>query len=151
MQASPLDITNIIIADKSSDVKGKNIMSNFAARPGTTKTSNATEVDTKALSISGSTGLEGEALISLGSNTDMALDLLNLSDSLLPRLSRLTRTIRSSRWHLILQSPDFGLSDKDAALLAASLLQDVRGIDSDVSKLKIGQKIAGQGKVIRKV
>ena len=68
-----------------------------------------------------------EALISIGSATDAALDYLRISDQIIPRLRAMTTTFRSSRWVSVLESSEFGhLSRENATILAAALLSDIK-------------------------
>ena len=68
-----------------------------------------------------------EALISIGSATDAALNYLQISDQIIPRLCVMTTTFWSSCWVSVLESSEFGhLSRENATILAAALLLDIK-------------------------
>ncbi|KAG1843380.1 hypothetical protein DFJ58DRAFT_731671 [Suillus subalutaceus] len=67
-------------------------------------------------------------LISIGPNTDAALDRFKLGDELLPKLRVLVGTVRSSRWELVLRSQKWDLNYEQASILANALLADLQGV-----------------------
>ncbi|KAG1844313.1 hypothetical protein DFJ58DRAFT_731230 [Suillus subalutaceus] len=67
-------------------------------------------------------------LISIGPNTDAALDRFKLGDELLPKLRVLVGTVQSSRWELVLRSQKWDLSYEQASILANALLADLQGV-----------------------
>ena len=68
-------------------------------------------------------------LISLGPYSDEILDVLQIPDTVLPGLHRLTTTIRSGRWISVLEGPEFALSHEKATILASALLKDVKAVE----------------------
>lgn len=69
---------------------------------------------------------EIQAIVSIGPQTDAALDWFKLSDSLVPRLRDMARTTRSSRWEATLRSPAWGLSSRQAVGLSNAILADLK-------------------------
>lgn len=67
-------------------------------------------------------------LISIGPNTDVALDRLKMGDENLPRLRSLVGSVRSSRWEAVLRSPAWDLTYDKASILADALLADLQGM-----------------------
>ncbi|KAG1848570.1 hypothetical protein F4604DRAFT_1935349 [Suillus subluteus] len=67
-------------------------------------------------------------LISIGPNTDAALDQFKLRDELLPKLHVLVRTVQSSHWELVLRSQKWDLNYEQASILANALLADLQGV-----------------------
>jgi len=65
-------------------------------------------------------------LISIGPNTNAALDQLELGDEILPKLRALARTVRSSRWEAVFMSPKWNLAPGHAAILSNALLADLQ-------------------------
>ncbi|KAG1825139.1 hypothetical protein DFJ58DRAFT_738592 [Suillus subalutaceus] len=78
-------------------------------------------------------------LISIGPNTDVALDRLKLGDENLPRLHSLVGSVGSSRWEAVLSSPAWDLTYEKASILANALLADLQGmkaINPEVTNLE---------------
>jgi len=71
------------------------------------------------------------AIVSIGSNTDVAIDRFGFDDSLIPRLHTLVTTVRSSKWEAKLRGADWGLSFEQAVTLSNALC-----LDLEVAKLK---------------
>ncbi|KIK21242.1 hypothetical protein PISMIDRAFT_104345 [Pisolithus microcarpus 441] len=69
----------------------------------------------------------GSPLISVGPNTDAVLDRFGLGDDLLPRLHVLVRTVRSSRWEVVLRAAPWSLTYEQASNLSRALLADIKG------------------------
>ena len=67
------------------------------------------------------------AIISIGLQTDRALDELDLDDLLIPHLCQLVSTVRSSKWKSTLGSSGYGLQPDEAACLKVALLEDLAG------------------------
>ncbi|KAG2744798.1 hypothetical protein P692DRAFT_20743077 [Suillus brevipes Sb2] len=67
-------------------------------------------------------------LISIGPNTDVALDQLKMGDENLPRLRSLVGSVRSSRWEAVLRSPAWDLTYDKASILSDALLADLQGM-----------------------
>ena len=67
------------------------------------------------------------AIISIGLQTDRALDELDLDDLLIPHLRQLVSTVRSSKWESTLCSSGYGLQPDEAAHLKIALLEDLAG------------------------
>jgi hypothetical protein len=65
------------------------------------------------------------AIISMGSNTDTALDRFHLDDNLIPQLRTLVTTTRSSKWEAKLRGRDWGLSYEQAVTLSNALHADL--------------------------
>jgi hypothetical protein len=65
------------------------------------------------------------AIISLGENTDGALDDLNLDDKVIPQLRTLVASIRNTKWETELTSSEWGLSCQEASVLAKALNKDL--------------------------
>lgn len=70
-------------------------------------------------------------IISLGPQTDAALDRFRLNDSLVPRLRGLTQTIRSSRWEEVLRT-EWGLTFEQAVTISGALRSDLSGYSTPV-------------------
>jgi hypothetical protein len=70
----------------------------------------------------------GPALISLGPNTDAAIDRFKLGDEVLPKLRALAGTVRSSRWEAVFRSPQWDLTYEQAFVLSKALLADLQGM-----------------------
>ena len=66
-----------------------------------------------------------DAIISIGSNTDAALDRFHLDDNLIPQLHKLMTTVRSSKWEAKLRTADWGLSYEQAVTLSNALQADI--------------------------
>lgn len=77
------------------------------------------------------------ALISIGPNTDAALDQLKLGDEILPKLRMLVSTVRSSRWEAVFRSPKWDLNYEHASLLAKALLTDLQGFTLNPDAVKV--------------
>ncbi|KAG1828057.1 hypothetical protein DFJ58DRAFT_737991 [Suillus subalutaceus] len=82
--------------------------------------------------------LYGLPLISIGPNTDAALDRLRLGDENLPKLRLLVQTARSSRWEAVLRSPKWDLSYEHVSILSMALFADlhVMQVSPEVVKQK---------------
>lgn len=78
----------------------------------------------------------GPALISIGVNTDVALDRLGLGDEILLRLRTLIGTTRSSRWEVVFRSPKWNLTYEQAAILSKALLADLQ-VQPEVVKVGV--------------
>lgn len=65
------------------------------------------------------------SIISIGPQTDSVIDHFELSDTLVPRLRHLSKTVRSSRWEAALHASDWGLSSEQAVKLSSALLLDI--------------------------
>lgn len=84
----------------------------------------------------------GPALISLGPNTDAAIDRFKLGDEILPKLRALTGTVRSSQWEAIFRSPQWDLTYKQAFVLSRALLADlVQGMPTNPEAAKVGKLV----------
>lgn len=66
-------------------------------------------------------------LISIGPNSDAALDRFKLRDEILPKLRKLVGTVRSSRWESEFRSQAWDLTYEQAFVLSRALLADVQG------------------------
>lgn len=80
-----------------------------------------------------------EPIISLGPNTDVILDNLNMDDSIVPRLRNLAKTVRSGRWEAVLCSSTWGLNHEQASDLSAALLLDIQ---VGVREANLGAKVS---------
>jgi len=69
-----------------------------------------------------------QPLISIGPNSDAALDRFKLKDEILPELRKLVRTVRSSRWELEFRSQAWDLTYEQAFVLSRALLADLQGV-----------------------
>jgi hypothetical protein len=69
-------------------------------------------------------GFKG-AIISIGPRTDAVFDRFHLDDSILPKLRRLTATVRSSKWEVALRSCEWELNNELAANLASAMIADI--------------------------
>ncbi|KAG2126224.1 hypothetical protein DEU56DRAFT_758971 [Suillus clintonianus] len=67
-------------------------------------------------------------LISIGPNTDTALDQFKLGDDTLPKLRLLVSTVRSSRWESVFRSQKWDLTYEASFGLSRALLADLRGM-----------------------
>jgi len=65
------------------------------------------------------------AIVSIGSNTDRALDRFHLEDSLIPHLHTLVTTVRSSKWEEKLRGAEWSLSYEQAVTLSNALQADI--------------------------
>jgi hypothetical protein len=65
------------------------------------------------------------AIISIGSNTDAALDRFHLDDVLIHQLHTLVTTVRSSKWEAKLRGGDWGLNYEQAVTLSNALHADI--------------------------
>jgi hypothetical protein len=68
----------------------------------------------------------GPALISIGANTDAALDRLSLGDEFLLKLRILIGTTRSSKWEAVFRSPKWNLTYEQSVILSKALLADLQ-------------------------
>jgi hypothetical protein len=65
-------------------------------------------------------------LISIGTNTDSALDRLGLPDTFIPQLHKLLATVRSNMWEARLQTAEYGNLDfEQATTLSNALKADI--------------------------
>jgi hypothetical protein len=65
-------------------------------------------------------------IISIGLNTDSALDRLELKDSLIPQLHDLVTMVRSSSWEAKLRTTEYGgLDFEQASTLSKALQADI--------------------------
>jgi hypothetical protein len=76
-------------------------------------------------------------LISIGPNTDAALDRFKLGDELLPKLRVLVGIVRSSRWESVLRSQKWDLNYEQASILANALLADLQGVPFSPEIVKV--------------
>ncbi|KAG2149220.1 hypothetical protein DEU56DRAFT_752872 [Suillus clintonianus] len=79
----------------------------------------------------------GMPLISIGPNTDVAMDQIKLGDKILPKLRVLVQTVCSSRWEAVLRSPKWDISYKHASILSQALLVDLQGTPPSPDVVKI--------------
>ncbi|KAG2108475.1 uncharacterized protein F5147DRAFT_773675 [Suillus discolor] len=78
----------------------------------------------------------GPALISIGVNTDVALDWLGLKDEILLELQILIGTTHSSRWEVVFRLPKWNLTYEQAAILSKALLTDLQ-VQPEVVKVGV--------------
>jgi hypothetical protein len=83
----------------------------------------------------------GPPLISIGPNTDAALDWIKLGDEVLPKLRVLVQTVRSSRWEAVFRSPKWDLSYEHASILSRALLADLQGMPRSPDVVKVSDII----------
>ena len=69
-----------------------------------------------------------KVLLSIGYHMDKAMDLLQLSDEILPKLHWLATNLWSSHWSRILESPEFNMKTDAAAILAVALVKDLKDV-----------------------
>ena len=81
------------------------------------------------ISESTSGGMDCIMIISLGKNTDRALDDLDLNDKVIPQLHTLVASIRNSKWKTVLTSSEWGLSPQEASILAMALTEDLAPVN----------------------
>ena len=67
-----------------------------------------------------------QALLSIGSHTDTALDQLGIPNQIIPELRRIMTSFCSTWWIQILSGPEFSMKAKDAAILSNALLEDLK-------------------------
>ena len=72
-----------------------------------------------------SSGMDCIVIISLGENTDRALDDLNLNNKVIPQLCTLIASICNTKWETVLTSSEWGLSPQEASILAMALNEDL--------------------------
>lgn len=82
-------------------------------------------------------------LISIGPNTDSALDRFNLGDELLPKLRVLVSTVRSSRWESVFRSQQWDLTYDQALVLSRALLTDLQGKPLNHEIVKVSDIFVG--------
>ncbi|KAG2339223.1 hypothetical protein BDR05DRAFT_1003493 [Suillus weaverae] len=70
-------------------------------------------------------------LISIGPNTNTALDWFKMEDEILPKLHLLVSTVHSSRWESVFRSQKWDLTYEQASVLSRALLADLRGVPLD--------------------
>jgi hypothetical protein len=80
-------------------------------------------------------------LISIGPNTDTALDRFNLGDDLLPKLRVLISTVRSSRWESVFRSQKWDLTYEQASFLSRALLADLQGMPLNANVAKVSSTV----------
>ncbi|KAG1728115.1 hypothetical protein EDB19DRAFT_1913937 [Suillus lakei] len=80
----------------------------------------------------------GLPLISIGPNTDAAMDQIKLGDKILPKLRVLVQTVHSSRWEAVLRSLKWDLSYEHASILSQALLVDLQGMPPSPDVVKVG-------------
>lgn len=79
----------------------------------------------------------GPPLISIGPNTDTAIDRFQLGDNLLPKLHVLVRTVSSSRWESVFRSEKWDLTYEQASVLSKALLADFQGMPLNPEIVKV--------------
>lgn len=90
------------------------------ARPGTINTS------TSSCAVSSDVAtLPGATVLSIGHNTDKALDQLKLDDSVIPELRSIMSTVRSTRWTQAIMARPWGIGSPGATKLAHAMLCDL--------------------------
>lgn len=65
-------------------------------------------------------------IISIGPQTDAALDRFHMKDSVVPRLRGMTQNNRSSRWEEVLRN-EWGLTFEQAVTISRALQLDLSG------------------------
>jgi hypothetical protein len=64
--------------------------------------------------------------MSIGPRTDRILDLLEISDRIVPCLQYLVCTTRSGNWSAEMQKQGWSLSRKEALMISDALLEDLK-------------------------
>lgn len=62
----------------------------------------------------------------------MAIDRLEIEDSIIPRLRSLISSVRDTRYEKVLRSDDWGLTYEQASVLSRALIKDLKGTPANV-------------------
>ena len=69
--------------------------------------------------------LSAQPIVRFGAETDLALEYLELLDSIIPRLHGLAHSTHSSKWEWVLRRPEWGFSYEQAAIVSKAMIQDI--------------------------
>ena len=128
LKPSSRDLFHTHLPSKAFPSPSKASPSPSKALPSPSKALPSTEIATTPATVSTSCYKCSHAILSLGPNTDRAIDDLGLEDEWIVSLRQLITSYRNTRWTAMLIS--WGLSDEDAHTLVDALLSDIQSANT---------------------